>query len=441
MGAGGCRRRRAAARGARIGQALGGPSCVGLSCVVGAIALLGAGGTTADAAALEPARLKIATSLVDEALKEHLPLALSLPAPGGPAADGGVVPTMVPASLVELRYCGPTGQGAGRFRAAIRIAGIPAGAVPTERSGGSLIGDADCRSPLGDLGKRVAADQAKDDAAVVLADFEATWHAWELRLAVARFVVTGGPRSAAAAGWGDAHRDVLAFSTAGIVVPTDLGPLVFHAAPTFAADGLEIAAALGEPGAPPPAARPAPGSATAFPFASVSAANATIELPYALANQLLRTFTARPLPVRVGRETIDVQNASLRGGAAGVTVATLATSRAVPESMRVSVTTAGDDLRVGAVRADPQTESCAGLGMMAALACNARNAARTAAAAALGAAATDRYQNQLVRELAGSQDVHLGVARRELRLTGELIRIAPTARGLLIDARLTPRER
>src|SRR4051794_620102 len=61
-------------------------------------------------AALEPARAKVMTALLDETVRRLLPVTLSLPAPTGPAADGGVAPSAVPATLVELRYCGPTPQ-------------------------------------------------------------------------------------------------------------------------------------------------------------------------------------------------------------------------------------------------------------------------------------------------------------------------------------------
>jgi len=153
----------------------------------------------------------------------------------------------------------------------------------------------------------------------------------------------------------------------------------------------------------------------------------------------VHSYTARPVPVRVGREIVDVQNASLRGASGSLTVVALGTSRTIPEAARVTVTASGDDLRVATVRAEPQLESCAGQGMVASLACNARNAARNAAAAALGGAATDRYQNQLLRELAGGQEFHFGFARREIRMTGELMRIGAAARALSFAARLTPR--
>src|SRR3954468_13701776 len=75
--------------------------------------------------AVEPARMKLVTALVDDTLKGLLPFTFNLPSSTGPATDGGVAPAFVPATLLGLRYCGVTEQGAGRFRAVIRLAGTP----------------------------------------------------------------------------------------------------------------------------------------------------------------------------------------------------------------------------------------------------------------------------------------------------------------------------
>jgi hypothetical protein len=386
----------------------------------------------------EAARVRIAAALVDEVIRSFLPVTLSMAPPAGPAGDGGVAPATIPASLTELGYCGPGAEGSGRFRAVIRLAGVPARSAPPLPGLGRLLGAGDCRHGLGELGRRLATDLGKDDGAVVLADLEATWRPWELRLTVARFVSLDPPR---AAGFGEARRDLLAFSTAGLTVPTDFGVLVFHAAPVFATDGIEVAAILGELGASPPTTRPvATGSATAI--SADAGGNVTLDLPYTLVNNLLRIFTAgKPLPVRVGGDTVDVRNVSLAAtGGGGIAIAGMATSRAVPESGRVTVTAGGGDLQVATIRVDPQLENCGGLGGFASLACNARNAGRAGAAAALGATATDRYQSQLVRELAGPQELRCGVARHDLRLGAELQRIAAGARGLSVSARLAPRE-
>jgi len=417
-------------------------SIIVTTCLVAAGLVVVASGRARPAAAasaspaLEPVRMKLVTALVDETLKGLLPFTFNLPAPTGPAADGGVTPAFVPATLLGLRYCGVTDQGGGRFRAVIRLAGIPAAAGGETGALAPLLGEGECRTPLSDLGKRASMGSFKDDSAMVLADLEASWRAWELHLVVTRFVSAGEPR--AAVGWGDGRREILAFSTAGVAVPTELGPLVFHVAPTFASDGLELAAVLAESGGAPPSTRPPFGPALVMPLAADAAANALVEVPYGLAHYLVHAYTAKPVPVRVGREIVDVQNASLRGASGSLTVVALGTSRSIPESARVTVTATGDDLRVGTVRAEPQLESCAGQGMVASLACNARNAARNAAAAALGGAATDRYQNQLLRELAGGQELRFAFARRELRLTSELVRIGAAGRVLSVAARLIP---
>ena len=400
----------------------------------------------AAAAVLEPARAKVTTALLDETVRRLLPVTLNLPAPTGPPADGGVAPSAVPATLVELRYCGPTPQGAGKFRAAIRLSGFPAVVDPTSASAvvaGSqasstpFIGEGECKAPLGDLGRRAGAGLTRADAALVFADLEASWHPWELRVSVARFVVAGEPRGLV--GWGDARHDVVAFSTAGLVIPTDLGPLVFHVSPLFASDGVELTASLGESGLSPPLSAPAPGGGP-FSTSTDPVANALIELPFSLANRLLHAFTAHPLPVRVGREIVDVQNASIRGSPGNVAVTALASPRSLPESARVTVTASGDDLRIGTVGGEAQLESCVGLGMVASVACSARNATRNATATALGTSATERYRGQLLRELAGPEELHFGIARRDLKMTGELVRIAATTRGFMVGARLTPGE-
>ena len=63
--------------------------------VLGAVVLASgrpgvAAAASAASPALEPARMKLATALVDDTLKGLLPFTFNLPAPSGPGADGGV---------------------------------------------------------------------------------------------------------------------------------------------------------------------------------------------------------------------------------------------------------------------------------------------------------------------------------------------------------------
>ena len=82
-----------------------------------------------------------------------------------------------------------------------------------------------------------------------------------------------------------------------------------------------------------------------------------------------------------------------------------------------------------------QLESCSGLGSLAALGCNTRNAGRNAAAAGLGAALTQKYQGQVVRDLAGAQTLRFEVGNRRLELQGDLLHVASGTRALVVAGR------
>jgi hypothetical protein len=383
------------------------------------------------AAGAEPARVRVAAPLIDDLMRGLLPIDLVLPASIAGSADGGVSSSQTAALLTELRYCGVTDKGLGRFRAVIRAGGFGGDAAPSV-----LMGDDGCRQSLGDLAKHLPAAASPDGGGIV-ADLEAAWRPWELRFTIARTAgptppKPGLPRPLAI--W-DTRHDLLTVATAGFRVPTEAGQsLTFHAAPSFAADSVEIAAILGENGAGPPSARPTIGGAVAGLSTDV---NVVVELPYTLANQVLRQFAGmQPLPIRVDREVIDVQNVSIAPAGPGVMVTGAATPRSIRETVRLTVQTGGADLRVTSLRADPQLENCAGLSVLAAIGCNTRNAGRGAAAAAFGAAMTQKLQGQLVRELAGPQDFRFDGGTRRLTLQGDLRYTGAGPRGLSFGARL-----
>ena len=391
----------------------------------------------APAPAVEPARVRAAASLVDRLIAAQLPIDLTLPRTAGPApaptggsADAGAVQTVAVASLTDLRYCGPD-KGGGRFRAAIRVGGT--GAEAPRPFG--LDGDKGCSEALPDLGKRL--QEIAGDGNVVVADVEASWRAWELHFTLARVSNGGHPRPPAGL---EARRELFSIATSGLRVDTDAGALAIHVVPGFAADAIELVAFVGEAGAPPPARSAAPpvsGAVAGMP----ADATVTADIPYSFANQLLRFFTTpTPLKVQLDREIIDVSSASIWGSAAGITVSASAMPRSVRESQRLTAQAAGDDLRVSAIRAEAQLESCAGQGMMASIGCNARNSARNAAASAMGATVTAHYQGAFLRELAGHQELRFEIASRRIGLDGDLLRIAAGTRGLLLGARLLPTE-
>ena len=388
------------------------------------------------ATAVEPARARVAGSLIDDLVRRVLPVDLVLPSAMLKSADGGVAESPVAVAITDLRYCGVTDRGVGRFRAVMRIGNsFGEGAMPS-----TLAGDEGCRKSLNDLARRIATASAGAQE-VLVADLDALWRPWELRLVLARTSTPSSPKPGVPQPLGGlsegVRRDLLTISTSGFRVRTDVGQAItFHVAPSFAPDAIDIAVIVAEDGSAAPAARPAGGGAS---LVLSGDATAVAELPHAFANQVLRHLTqAEPFPIQVDREVVDVQNASVTGSAGGLTVAAMATPRSIRESVRLTVQAGGADLRVGGVRADAQLESCGGLGTLAAIGCNARNAGRNAAAGAFAATMTRKYQGQLVRELAGPQELRFEIGDRRVDLQGDLLHLASGPRGLSAVARLAP---
>lgn len=388
------------------------------------------------AAGVEPARVRVAAPLIDQLVRGLLPMDLVLPGPvGGGSADGGVAQTSMAAVLTELRYCGATDRGAGRFRAVVRWGSLAGGASDL------LLGDDGCRQSLADLAKQVPTGAAPDDGVgVSVADVEALWRPWELRLIVARSAAPTPPRPGQPRPLGglESRRELLAITTAGFRIATDAGEtLTFHVAPSFASDAVEILAVLGDRGSGPPSGRPAAGGPMSG--SGGSGANVIAELPYGLANQVLRVLTGtQPLAIPIDRDVVDLQSAAIAGAGGGVTVTGWATPRSIRETARLTVQAGGAELGVIGIRADAQLENCTALGMLAAIGCNTRNAGRNAAAAAFGAALANRYQGQLVRDLAGPQELRFDAGGRRFELRGDLLHLGGGARGLSIGARLAP---
>jgi hypothetical protein len=416
-----------------------GLAVVGLSlALAGSLAMLPSDVSTARAAVAEPARVRASAALIDEVVARLLPLDVVLPVEPGATPDAGSDGTPQPAQVTELRYCGATDKGTGRFRAVLRWGAFGA-AQP------ALAGSDGCRHTLNDIAKQVgAAETPRSGSGVSVVDLEASWRPWQLSLSVTRALMPptptpprpGPPRPLAGL---ETRRELLVLPTAGLRLPTVGGDTIaVHAAPSFAADGIEVAVLVADGiGSSPPAARPSSsGGALAVPVE----ANLVAELPAGFANQVLRTLSGgQPLAISVDRDIVDVQNLSISFGASGgAALVGLATPRSLRETVRITVGVSGPDLKVVSVRADAQLENCATVGGLSAITCNARNAARSTAAAAVGAAASQKYQGRLVRELAGSQTLVIDFGGRRVGLTGELTRTAGGPRGLTVGARLAP---
>jgi len=385
---------------------------------LGVIVVLGLlGATTPSRAAEAPlARARLAGELVDEIVQGLLPATVTAPRGAG---DGAVRALR----LLGVRYCGPGEKGTGRFRARAGTGAAEAALAPS------------CAGSLAELVERAGPGLGQG---TVFVDLEASWKSWALQLVAVGAVVAGKDGTALPAPGFEARTSLLVVSTADLRIETDAQPIVFHAMPAFEEKGVGLALSFAER-APPPAPRVPAGRLVPPDSASCAA-----EVPLALANQLLGRLTARrPLAVPLQGETLDIANLSLvTAGAAREARLTLtgsAEARTLREPARWTLTAGGEPLRFFAFTMTAQSESCEGLGTMAAVACRVRNGARAAAAEASGRGLTERYQQRLVHELVSPVSLSLSLGGRRVVLHGDLARLSASAAGLTASARLSAR--
>ena len=374
----------------------------------------------------EPARVRVSAGLIDETVQGLLPSLIRLPPSNGdPSAENR--PTL--ATLTELAYCGVSDKGAGRFRALLRVDtvnGPPA----------LVLGRNGCQGGLSDLLKRLSVGNETPGIAAV--DLEATWKPWELRLAVVRAegdTKVARERVAAAL---ERKREFLVVPTGDNRIQTDAGPIALYAVPSFLSSAVEVAIVIGgsgAPGSPERLAIPARG------LAITGEANAAAEVPLSFANQLLRRLTwSKPLVIPVDRDEVEVERVSMggegAGGGARVSVTGDATPASIRETVRWTAVTTSDPMNVSSIQMVAQMESCEGLGAMQAVGCNVRNGARAAAAQAFASSLTERYQGALVHQLAGPQTFRFSIADQRVVLTGDLLRMSFSSRGLSVTGKL-----
>jgi hypothetical protein len=396
----------------------------GLVFAIGGLAVL----TSASAAEHDPVRVRISAALIDEEIRAFLPATLALPRALAELGEEGARTI----AIAELKYCGATEKGAGRFRAVIRPA--------TTKAQAFLTASDSCLVSLADLAKR-GVTSIDGGEGLVLADFEATWKAWELKLAVAHALVLGkGARQSAPMTF-EKRVDILTISTSDFRIDLDTGPpIVLHAAPFFAATAIELAVAMTE-GPPPKAATLERAAASGRGEMLSGQANLAAEVPLQVANQVLRRLTwAQPLTIPVDRDEVEIRQVALTGSGAGesarLTVSGTATPRTIRETMPWALTLVGEPLVVSTAQFSGQLEDCAGLGTMAALGCNVRNGARGAAAEAFGSTLTQRYQGQPAHELASPLGFRFHVAGQRIELRGDLLRLGFGPRGLSAAGRM-----
>jgi hypothetical protein len=83
------------------------------------------------------------------------------------------------------------------------------------------------------------------------------------------------------------------------------------------------------------------------------------------------------------------------------------------------------------VQAAAQLEDCAGLGRLAAIACDLRNGARVTAAEAFAAALTNRYGSRALHELISPLHTRVSLAGRPIQLSGDVLRLAAGRAGIV----------
>jgi hypothetical protein len=341
------------------------------------------------------ARALVDAGLLDRAVRAALPLTLDVPL----GAKGSA-----PAVLVDARSCGLDGQGRGRVltlwttgpgEAALLRAADDCKATPTALAARSL--------------------PRLDGKPVALAELAVAWREDSLRLSVERVALAGDKDQAAAGG-------LRALAARPALAPVPAGPLAVGAPGArsllaFAAEwrpaGLAVAVAGG-----PRAAAPA-GGPPAAPKEGLA-----LELPFPFLNALLEAATRRePLRIRVDPEEIEVTEVRLARGGAGPILTGRATPRSVAQPFHIEVDLGGNDLQVIDVRASAVLEDCASQGIVERISCNARNAGRNTAAAALAGGLRAQYRGRLVRALLGQQALALELAGVPVVLRPELLRL------------------
>ena len=388
-----------------------------------AVLASGLGLPTTGAAENDVAHLQATAALLEESLRGLLPIPVALPRELGDDARRTFF-------LTEARYCGASDKGNGRLRVTGRLG------AGEDRPSPVLAGEDACRLGLPGVAEHASPALAEG---MMLADLEASWKGWELKLALLRAVVTGKEgRTRAVPGLGKPI-EIAAFSTADLRIDDGAGPpILMHARPSFLAGAVEIAVVLADKA---PAKPPQAGAGT-HEVGVTATANIAAEIPAGFANQLLRRLTgAQPLVIPVNGEEIEIQNVGLSGTGAGenarLTLEGTATPRSVRETLRWSLLATGEPLRLASLRTTAQMEDCSALGTMAGLGCNARNVARTAAAEAFAQALTQRYQGQLVHELGSPIDLRFTVAGQRIVLRGDLLHTSFGAHSLSAAARLS----
>jgi hypothetical protein len=332
-------------------------------------------------------------------------------------------------TLTEARYCGALDVGRGRLVGVLRPSGEPAAGPPL------LTGPRDCQDKLEEVLQRLPADARIDSLAVV--EVIADWAPWQLRFSIGNAATTGAGAAAlsAALARAKASGPIETFDTSGIHLSTERGAtLDLDLAISFlkAGDAVLGTLTVAGPSARAREARPSFLEPASAPPGSDAIAGAT----FPFAQGLVTLFGQDgPIVLDFERQSVEVRGLQLSGGNGQLTVRGRATSRSMQETLRLAIESAGADLKIAEVRADPELEDCAAASGVAMLGCRARNTARSAAAAAVAAGLTSRYRGQLLRALLTPPPFSFDIGGRRLTLRLTPTRVRGTSVGPVIYGR------
>jgi hypothetical protein len=396
--------------------------CARFSSVLLGLAFAARFSSSVAAAATEPAQIHATSAFLDEVIRTVLPARLDLPRAVADAAFAGART----ASLAELKFCGAGEHGAGRFRAVVLQNDV--GEVQS-----LLAIRGSCQVPLGELANP-AASLVGQGQALVIADLEAILQGRDLKLWLLRAVIVqGGSRSGAAATF-DKRIEIETLSLSALPFDGVSPAIYFHVAPTFRDHSVSLVVAVSDSASNKVilSERGASAPDTILEGQATLAA----EVPLSMINVVLHRLTSsKPISLALEGDWLDLRNIRVRaagsGAAAKITVIGTATPRSIRETVEWTLHLAGEPLLVSSVQAAAQLEDCAGLGRLAAIACDLRNGARVTAAEAFAAALTNRYGSQALHELISPLHTRVSLAGRPIQLSGDVLRLAAGRAGIV----------
>jgi hypothetical protein len=332
-------------------------------------------------------------------------------------------------TLVDARYCGAK-AGRGRLVGVVR----PATSSETPPPALPSLEARDCHGKLDEAARRLAA--AADAGAVAVVELTAEWAPSEVRVAIGDVAPGGdaGKGLAKTLARAKAAGPLATADTGGLKLETERGSsLAFDLALSFLKEGVLATLTVACPDCKPSAPRAPAIVSTTAPADADGVVGASLRL----ANRVVALFSEDgPLVLDIDRgNSVEIRNIQIAGGDNTLSVRGRATSRAVAETAQVQIDSAGADLKLGEMRADPELENCAGRSGGQAMGCNVRNAARGPAAAALAAAMTSRYRGKLLRALFVPPPFAFEVGGRRMTLRLTPTRASSTGGSLIVQGK------